>query len=76
MGDCDGCVASTGGMYRSYAVLQGIDQLFRSMFIFPVVPHARRPAGRIDEIAGENFAERSFRNQKPELAEKLEEALA
>jgi NADH-quinone oxidoreductase subunit B len=23
----DGCVRSSGGMYRSYAVLQGIDQL-------------------------------------------------
>ena len=27
MGCCNGCVCSTGGMYRSYAVMQGVDTI-------------------------------------------------
>ena len=73
-----GACASTGGMYRSYAVLAGNRSAFAGGCLHLWLPAASGSvARRLDEIAGENFrANARFRNQKPELAEKLEEALA
>ena len=52
-----GACASTGGMYRSYAVLQGIDQLLAGRCLyFRLSAAPGGVAGRSDEIAGENFA--------------------
>ncbi len=51
-----GACASTGGMYRSYAVLQGIDQLVAGRCLHLWLSAASRGfAGWLDEIAGEDF---------------------
>ena len=38
-----GACASTGGMYRSYAVLQGVDRILPWTFMSPAVPRVPRP---------------------------------
>jgi len=38
-----GACASTGGMYRSYAVLQGVDNIIPVTFTFPAVRRAPKP---------------------------------